>query len=231
MDTYGSLIDGKLERSKNVISLIFLVTKKDWAKLHLTNESSIERAQLLQKIATLLKSRKDELAEIITLEMGKPIRETRMEVDYTASYFVWFAEEAKRGYGLTLPSQHPNKYLELRYEPIGPCAIISPWNFPLAMADRKVTIAFGARCPVIIKPSSDTPISLLVFGQICLEAGIQVLVGNNAMIGEAPLIVNDGLPSSVELPFGGIKTSDFGPEGGTIGIYEYLREKVISYKQ
>jgi len=208
MEIFGSLIDGKMETTGTAVSCTSLVTKKKWAQLHLIDEVGIqkalsmleilsleratayEKAELLQNIAELLKRNKDMLAEMITLEMGKPIREARSEVDYTASYFVWFAEEAKRIYGMNIPSQFAEKRIELWYEPIGPCAIISPWNFPLAMAGRKVAAAFGAGCPVIIKPSRDTPLSLLAFGKLCLEAGvpkeaIQILVGDGATIGDA----------------------------------------------
>ncbi|WP_420421480.1 NAD-dependent succinate-semialdehyde dehydrogenase [Simkania sp.] len=127
---------------------------------------------------------------MITHEMGKPLSQARIEADYTASYFVWYAEEAKRIYGMDIPSQYPNKRIQLRYEPIGPCAIISPWNFPLAMAGRKMAAAFAAGCPVIVKPSSDTPLSFILFGNLCLEAGVpkealQILVGNGNMIGNA----------------------------------------------
>ncbi|MCB1074940.1 MAG: NAD-dependent succinate-semialdehyde dehydrogenase [Simkania sp.] len=208
MKIFGPLVEGQYAKSGTAISRLSLVTQKEIGKLHLADEAVIEKAlaslqnpsieqlspytrsEILQKIATLLTKHRNPLAEMITHEMGKPLTQARTEVDYTASYFVWFAEEAKRIYGMDIPSQYPNKRIQLRYEPIGPCAIISPWNFPIAMAGRKMAAAFAAGCPVIVKPSSDTPLSFLLFGNLCLEAGIpkealQILVGNGTMIGNA----------------------------------------------
>jgi succinate-semialdehyde dehydrogenase/glutarate-semialdehyde dehydrogenase len=208
MKIFGSLVKGQCAKSGSATSRLSLVTQKEIGKLHLADEAVVEKAlaslqnpsieqlspytrsKILQKIATLLTKHRDSLAEMITHEMGKPLTQASTEVDYTASYFVWFAEEAKRIYGMDIPSQYPNKRIQLRYEPIGPCAIISPWNFPLAMAGRKMAAAFAAGCPIIVKPSSDTPLSFLLFGNLCLEAGIpkealQILVGNGTMIGNA----------------------------------------------
>ena len=208
MDTFGSLIDGNTEAVGSPTSHISYVTKKEWAKLHFVDDKGIEtalnalqkptlqmltpyeRANILQKIATLLIRDKEDLAHLITLEMGKPIKEARGEIDYTASYFTWLAEEAKRIYGKTVPSQFPDKRLFIHYEPIGPTAIITPWNFPIGMAGRKMASAFAAGCPVIIKPSPETPVSLLSLGKLCLEAGIpkealHILIGDEVKIGEA----------------------------------------------
>lgn len=208
MNAFGSLINGKMETEENATPHVSYVTQKEWATLHLANEDAIkraltaleqpslqrmtayERASILNKIATLLLQNKEDLAQLITREMGKPIREARGEVDYTASYFTWFAEEAKRIYGKSIPSHFPNKRLMLQYEPIGPCAIITPWNFPLAMAGRKIASAFAAGCPVIIKPSPETPVSMLTFGRLALEAGIpreaiHILIGDEVKIGKA----------------------------------------------
>lgn len=208
METFGSLVEGQFAKSGPATSRHSLVTQKEIGKLHLADQPVIEkvlaslqkpsmqqlnpyeRSEILQKIATLLKSNRDSLAELITHEMGKPLSQARAEIDYTASYFVWFAEEAKRIYGMDIPSQFQSKRIQLRYEPIGSCAIISPWNFPLAMAGRKIAAAFAAGCPVVVKPSSDTPLSFLVFGKLCFEAGVpkealHVLVGDSATVGNA----------------------------------------------
>ena len=154
--------------------------------------TAYERAAILNKIAALMIKNKEELARCVTMEMGKPIVDARSEVEYAASYFLWFAEEAKRIYGKEIPSRSPNKRLYVRYEPIGPCAIITPWNFPIAMAARKIAAAFAAGCPVISKPSSITPLSLLFLGALSHEAGIpkesvHILIGDGERIGEALL--------------------------------------------
>ncbi|GAB4191749.1 MAG: NAD-dependent succinate-semialdehyde dehydrogenase [Simkaniaceae bacterium] len=151
----------------------------------LKQTSSYERAEALHLIADLLLGHKQEYAKWIALEMGKTIKDAKAEIDYTAGYFRWFAEEGKRIYGKTIPSQK-KKRLHLHYEAIGPVLIIIPWNFPLAMAGRKIAPAIAAGCPVICRPSSSTPLSLLLLGQFIQKtnlpkAALQIFIGDTKL--------------------------------------------------
>lgn len=149
-----------------------------------------KRAKILREIANLLQKNRDSLANLITHEMGKPIAQAKGEVDYTIGYFHFFAEEATRIFGYEIPSADPGKIVRTQFEPIGPCAIITPWNFPLAMAGRKIATAIAAGCPVIAKPSSSTPLSLLAFGALCAQTSLpkealSILIGNTEQISNA----------------------------------------------
>ena len=129
-----------------------------------------ERAAILMKWFALLHQHADDLARIMTAEQGKPLAEARGEVVYGASFIEWFAEEAKRVYGETIPTTDANKrYLVLR-QPIGVCAAITPWNFPIAMITRKVAPALAAGCPVVIKPAEATPLSALAAAELAQRA-------------------------------------------------------------
>ncbi len=147
-----------------------------------------QRAKLLQKWFALITEHADDLARIITAEGGKPLAEARGEVIYGASFVEWFAEEARRIYGDTIPSPASNKRLVVTKEPIGVCAAITPWNFPVAMITRKVAPALAAGCTVVIKPAEATPLSALALAVLAEEAGfpagvINVVTGNPAEIG------------------------------------------------
>ena len=131
-----------------------------------------ERAGILMKWYALLHQHADDLARIMTAEQGKPLTEARGEVVYGASFVEWFAEEAKRVYGETIPTTDPTKrYLVLK-QPVGVCAAITPWNFPIAMITRKVAPALAAGCPVVIKPAEATPLSALACAELALRAGM-----------------------------------------------------------
>ena len=131
-----------------------------------------ERAAILMKWFALLHQHADDLARIMTAEQGKPLAEAKGEVGYGASFLEWFAEEAKRVYGETIPTTDANKrYLVLR-QPMGVCAAITPWNFPIAMITRKVAPALAAGCPVVIKPAEATPLSALAVAELALRAGM-----------------------------------------------------------
>jgi succinate-semialdehyde dehydrogenase/glutarate-semialdehyde dehydrogenase len=114
----------------------------------------------------------DDLARLMTAENGKPLAESRGEVAYGASFVEWFAEEAKRINGETLPTFDNNRRLLVLRQPIGVCAAITPWNFPLAMITRKVAPALAAGCPVVIKPAEQTPLSALAVAELAQRAGI-----------------------------------------------------------
>ena len=137
-----------------------------------------ERSNLLRKWYDLLMANQDDLGRIMTAEQGKPLPEAKGEVAYGASFVEWFAEEAKRVNGETLPQFDNNRRLLVLKQPIGVCAAITPWNFPLAMITRKVAPALAAGCPVVIKPAELTPLTALAVAELALRAGIPAGVFN-----------------------------------------------------
>jgi succinate-semialdehyde dehydrogenase/glutarate-semialdehyde dehydrogenase len=137
-----------------------------------------ERHAILMKWFALLNQHADDLARIMTAEQGKPLAEARGEVVYGASFLEWFAEEGRRLYGETIPTTDGNKrYLVIR-QPIGVCAAITPWNFPIAMITRKVAPALAAGCTVVIKPAEATPLSALAVAELAQRAGMPAGVLN-----------------------------------------------------
>jgi succinate-semialdehyde dehydrogenase / glutarate-semialdehyde dehydrogenase len=142
------------------------------------SKTAKERAAVLMRWFHLLQQHTDDLARIMTAEQGKPFAEARGEVAYGASFIEWFAEEARRVYGETIPSTDNNKrFLAIR-QPVGVCAAITPWNFPIAMITRKVAPALAAGCPVIVKPAEQTPLSALALAELALRAGMPAGVLN-----------------------------------------------------
>lgn len=137
-----------------------------------------ERSAILRKWRDLMVEEGDRLAHILTLENGKPLTEARGEILYGASYFEWFAEEAKRIYGETIPSQAPDKRILVIRQPVGVCAAITPWNFPNAMLARKVAAALAAGCTMVAKPAEDTPLSALAMAELGERAGLPAGVFN-----------------------------------------------------
>ena len=137
-----------------------------------------ERAGIMMKWFQLLIQNADDLARIMTAEQGKPLAEAKGEVVYGASFIEWFAEEARRIYGETIPSTDNNKRFLVIKQPIGVCAAITPWNFPIAMITRKVAPALAAGCPVVIKPAEQTPLSALAVAELAQRAGMPAGVLN-----------------------------------------------------
>ncbi|MEJ6763477.1 MAG: NAD-dependent succinate-semialdehyde dehydrogenase [Comamonadaceae bacterium] len=137
-----------------------------------------QRANIMRKWYDLLMANQADLARIMTAEQGKPYTEALGEIAYGASFVEWFAEEAKRVNGETLPTFDNNRRLLVLREPIGVCAAITPWNFPLAMITRKVAPALAAGCPVIIKPAELTPLTALAAAELAIRAGIPAGVLN-----------------------------------------------------
>jgi succinate-semialdehyde dehydrogenase/glutarate-semialdehyde dehydrogenase len=131
-----------------------------------------ERSIILRKWYDLIMANQDDLGRILTAEQGKPLPEAKGEVAYGASFVEWFAEEAKRINGETLPQFDNNRRLLVLRQPIGVCAAITPWNFPIAMITRKVAPALAAGCPVIIKPAELTPLTALATAELAIRAGI-----------------------------------------------------------
>ncbi len=137
-----------------------------------------ERSVLLRKWYELLLANQDDLGRLMTAEQGKPLPEAKGEVVYGASFVEWYAEEAKRVNGETLPQFDNNRRLLVLRQPIGVCAAITPWNFPLAMITRKVAPALAAGCPVVIKPAELTPLTALAAAELAIRAGIPAGVLN-----------------------------------------------------
>ncbi|MNQ49548.1 Glutarate-semialdehyde dehydrogenase DavD [compost metagenome] len=147
-----------------------------------------ERSTILKRWHALMLENADALAEILTLEQGKPLAEAKGEILYAASFIEWFAEEAKRIYGDTIPSHKGDARIVVSKEPIGVVAAITPWNFPAAMITRKAGPALAAGCPCIVKPAPETPFSALAMAALAEQAGIpagifNVLTGDAVAIG------------------------------------------------
>ncbi|RUW24922.1 NAD-dependent succinate-semialdehyde dehydrogenase [Mesorhizobium sp. M4B.F.Ca.ET.215.01.1.1] len=145
----------------------------DWRK-----KTNAERAALLEAWHGLMLANLDDLALILTTEQGKPLDEAKGEIRYGASFVKWFAEEARRINGHTIPSPTQDRRIIVLKEPVGVCGIITPWNFPNAMITRKVAPALAAGCTVVIKPSEFTPYSALALGVLAERAGIPAGVIN-----------------------------------------------------
>ncbi|MCK1509362.1 NAD-dependent succinate-semialdehyde dehydrogenase [Bradyrhizobium sp. 18] len=151
-----------------------------------------ERGAILKRWASLMLDHSEELAILVTSEQGKPVAEARCEIAYGAGFLEWFAAEAERAYGETIPSHKAGGLLQVRMQPIGVTAAITPWNFPVAMITRKAGAALAAGCPMIVKPAPETPLSALALARLAEEAGVprgvfQVLVGNPIEL-SAPLL-------------------------------------------
>ena len=131
-----------------------------------------ERADILNRAYTLMTQRTEVIARLMTLEMGKPLDQSRGEVAYAANYLRWYAEEAARSFGRTAVAPESGLQITTVRRPVGPCLLITPWNFPLAMAARKVAPALAAGCTVVLKPASLTPLSSLYFAYLMREAGL-----------------------------------------------------------
>ncbi len=130
------------------------------------------RSIILKKWNDLVLAHAEDMAMLVTLEQGRPIKETRGEVAYGASFIEWFSEEAKRAYGRTIPATMPGKHLQTIKQPVGVCAAITPWNFPISMITRKVAPALAAGCTAVIKPSEETPLSALALYVLARQAGL-----------------------------------------------------------
>lgn len=134
--------------------------------------SARERADILNRAYTLMTQRTEVIARLMTLEMGKPLDQSRGEVAYAANYLRWYAEEAARNFGRTAVAPESGLQITTMRRPVGPCLLITPWNFPLAMAARKVAPALAAGCTAVLKPASLTPLSSLYFASLMREAGL-----------------------------------------------------------
>jgi succinate-semialdehyde dehydrogenase/glutarate-semialdehyde dehydrogenase len=162
----------------------------DWA-----GRPAKERSAVLRRWHDLVLQHVEDLAQILTAEQGKPLAEARAEIRYGAAFFEWFAEEAKRVYGETIPSPDRDRRLLVVRQPIGVCGAITPWNFPMAMIPRKAAPALAAGCTMVLKPASATPLSALALGELAQRAGVppgvfSVVPGRASSVGDE-LAVNE----------------------------------------
>jgi succinate-semialdehyde dehydrogenase/glutarate-semialdehyde dehydrogenase len=160
------------------------------------NTTVLERCNIVRKWYDLIQHYKDDLAEIMTLESGKPLSESRVEVDYGSSFVEWFSEEGKRAYGETIPAHKKGSRMITIRQGVGVVAAITPWNFPLAMITRKVAPALVAGCTVVLKPASQTPFSAIALAKLAEDAGIpkgvfNVITGKDSVGIGKELATND----------------------------------------
>lgn len=204
---YGMYIGGQWTESDKTIDVINPATREvvgkvpfgggEQAKLAVdaayeayriwSKTTAEERSKLLKKWHQLIEANTDALARIMTMEQGKPLKEAIGEIRYANQYIEWYAEEAKRIYGETIPASSPHKRMIVLKQPVGVVAAITPWNFPAAMITRKVAPALAAGCTVVVKPSEETPLTALKLAELADEAGIppgvlNVVTGDPAAI-------------------------------------------------
>lgn len=150
--------------------------------------TSSERAALLRRLHGLIVEHREALAQLLTLEQGKPLAEARGEIDMSANYVLWFAEEARRTYGEIVPSPWADREILVTHAPVGVVGAITPWNFPSSMLARKIAPALAAGCTLVVKPASQTPYSALAWGVLCEMAGlpagaVNIVTGSASTIG------------------------------------------------
>ena len=167
-----------------------------------------DRAAVLRRWGDLMLEHREDLAVLMTLEQGKPLDESRGEISYAASFLDWFAEEAKRMYGDTIPTHLPGRRLMVTREPVGVTAAITPWNFPSAMITRKAGAALAAGCTMIVRPATETPYSALALAELAQRAGMppgvfSVITGSARVIGreltESPVVRKISFTGSTEV--------------------------------
>ncbi len=192
---------GKAETERAILAAE--KAQKSWKNL-----TAAARAAILKRWFDLIKLHADDLALILTSEQGKPLAEAKGEVNYGASFIEWFAEEAKRVYGETIPSPANDRRLLVIKQPIGVTAAITPWNFPIAMITRKAAPALAAGCTMIIKPAEQTPLSAIALAVLAEVAGVpagvlQVITGKSREIGaaicESPIVSKLSFTGSTEV--------------------------------
>ncbi len=163
-----------------------------------------ERTSSLRQTGALIRERVEEMARVLTQENGKPLAEARLEVLATAGFFEWYAEEGTRLYGESPPSNFPHKRLHIFHQPIGVCAMVSPWNFPLFLQGRKIAPALAAGCTCVCRPSTFTPLNLVKLFECLEDAGVPPGVAN-LVIGPAAEVMEPiyASPTVRQLSFSG----------------------------
>ena len=192
---------GRAEAERAIVAAE--AAQKSWKTL-----TAAARAAILKRWFDLIILHREDLAQLLTAEQGKPLAEARGEVNYGASFIEWFAEEAKRVYGETIPAPMGDRRLLVLKQPIGVTAAITPWNFPIAMITRKAGPALAAGCSMIIKPAEQTPLCAIALAVLAEEAGVpsgvlQVITGDARQIGaalcESPVVAKLSFTGSTEV--------------------------------
>ncbi|MCC5782270.1 NAD-dependent succinate-semialdehyde dehydrogenase [Kocuria sp. CCUG 69068] len=190
-EVIATVADGGTEDAQRAIETAGRV-QKDWAKT-----PPRVRSEILRRAYDIIMARQDELALIMTTEMGKPFAEAKGEVAYAAEFFRWFSEEAVRiGGDQTTTGDGKNRILVSK-EPVGPCVLVTPWNFPLAMGTRKIGPAIAAGCTMVFKPANLTPLSSLALVDILVEAGLPEGVLNVICTSKASSVVGPWMSSGI----------------------------------
>ncbi|WP_129287449.1 NAD-dependent succinate-semialdehyde dehydrogenase [Streptomyces sp. GZWMJZ-114] len=190
-DVIATVADGGPEDALRAIETAGRV-QTEWART-----APRERGEILHRAYSLLMTRQDELALIMTAEMGKPLAEAKGEVAYAAEFFRWFSEEAVRIAGdITTTGDGNNRVLVSR-EPAGPCVLVTPWNFPLAMGTRKIGPAIAAGCTIVFKPAALTPLSSLALADILVQAGLPAGVLNIVCTTDPSSVVSPWVSSGI----------------------------------
>ena len=190
-EVIATVADGGPEDAQRAIETAGRV-QKEWAAT-----PPRERSEILRRAYDLIMERQDELALIMTTEMGKPLAEAKGEVAYAAEFFRWFSEEAVRiGGDQTITGDGKNRIMVSK-QPVGPCVLVTPWNFPLAMGTRKIGPAIAAGCTMVFKPANLTPLSSLALVDILIEAGLPAGVLNVVCTKKASSVVGPWMASGI----------------------------------
>ena len=168
----GQVADGSQSEANEAISAAHAAFSS-WS-----TTTAYKRSAILYRAYQLMVERKEELAQLMTREQGKPLKAARHEVQYGADFLLWFAEEAKRVYGETIPSSRANQRFIVQYQPVGVVGAITPWNYPISMITRKVAPALAAGCTIVLKPAEATPLCAIAVFKILQEAGVPAGVAN-----------------------------------------------------
>ncbi|MCL4758742.1 MAG: NAD-dependent succinate-semialdehyde dehydrogenase [Rhodocyclaceae bacterium] len=171
-DRIGSVPDGGREDAERAIAAASTAAPA-WSA-----RTAYERSAILRRAWELMLARADELARLMSTEQGKPVKAARFEVQYAADFLLWFAEEAKRLYGETIPSARADQRFLVAHQPVGVVAAITPWNYPVSMLTRKLAPALAAGCTVVLKPAESTPLCARAVFEILHEAGLPAGVAN-----------------------------------------------------
>jgi succinate-semialdehyde dehydrogenase/glutarate-semialdehyde dehydrogenase len=166
----GSLVASVRRYDREALTAI--IDRAEEARHPWAARTAKERSNILRDWFDLIRENAEALARLLTLESGKPLDEARGEVNYGASFIEWFAEEARRAYGEVIPAHAPGKRILTFRQPVGTCAAITPWNFPIAMITRKVAPALAAGCSIVVKPAELTPLSALALEALARKAGV-----------------------------------------------------------
>ncbi|WP_080875017.1 NAD-dependent succinate-semialdehyde dehydrogenase [Oceanobacillus timonensis] len=183
-DIVDTVLKGGKEEAAQAVDKAYQAFQ-EWSK-----QSVYERSALLNKWFALVEKHEAELARIMTIEQGKPLKEATGEIRYANSFISWYAEEGKRLYGETIPATASDKRIVVNRQPVGVIAAITPWNFPAAMITRKVAPALAAGCTAVVKPASATPLTAIRLRELAVEAGIpegvlQIVTGSSGEISDA----------------------------------------------